>query len=374
MLQVRDLHKRYVTERGQVLAVRGVSFEVRDGEFLTLLGPSGCGKTTTLRCVAGLETPDAGEIRIGDRLIFSGAAGVEVPIERRDIGLVFQSYAIWPHMTVYQNVAFPLRVSKPRPPAAELDARVHEALRQVQLEGLADRPVPQLSGGQQQRVALARALVRRPRLLLLDEPLSNLDARLRAQMRDEIVEVARRAGVAAVYVTHDQVEALAMSDRILVLLDGEVVQEGTPDAIYTAPRSRFVAEFVGASNLIEGEMVAASGELATVQTALGALTCQRSDGLGPGERVFVCTRPEDVAVLRAPPADAANVLPAAVTRVTFLGDHRQCWVRAGRAILCARLPAQSDLRADEAVYLHLPPARSLALPWTPDPQAAPVLP
>ncbi|HLH22226.1 MAG TPA: ABC transporter ATP-binding protein [Chloroflexota bacterium] len=370
MLQVRNLHKRYVTARGQVLAVRGVSFDVRDGEFLTLLGPSGCGKTTMLRCIAGLETPDAGEIRIGATTVFSSAAAVDVPIERRDIGMVFQSYAIWPHMTVYQNVAFPLRVGKPRPPSAELEQRVHEALRLVQLDALADRPVPQLSGGQQQRVALARALVRRPRLLLLDEPLSNLDARLGAQMREEIVEVASRAGVATVYVTHDQVEALAMSDRILVLLDGAVVQEGTPDTIYTAPRSRFVAEFVGASNLIEGEIVAASGESTTVQTALGTLTGQRTDGLRPGERVYFCTRPEDTAVLRAPPADGANVLPAEVTRVTFLGDHRQCWARAGSALLCARLPSQADLRAGETIYLHLPPARSLALPWEAAPAEA----
>jgi iron(III) transport system ATP-binding protein len=297
-----------------------------------------------------------------------------VPIERRDIGLVFQSYAIWPHMTVYQNVAFPLRVTKPRPPAAELEARVHEALQHVQLDALADRPVPQLSGGQQQRVALARALVRRPRLLLLDEPLSNLDARLRAQMRDEIVEAARRAGVAAVYVTHDQVEALAMSDRILVMLDGEVVQEGTPASVYGAPRSRFVAEFVGSSNLIDGELVAAPGDVATVQTALGQLTCQRGEGLGAGERVFVCTRPEDLAVRREPPADTGNVVRAEVTRVTFLGDHQQCWARAAGVELCAWLPAHSDVRTGESIYRHLPPTRSLALRWegAPTPVAQPV--
>ena len=160
-----------------------------------------------------------------------------------------------------------------------------------------------------------------------------------------------------------------MSDRILVLLDGVVVQEGTPDSVYTAPRSRFVAEFVGASNLIEGHILATSGESATVQTPLGALTCRRTDGLGPGERVLVCTRPEDTAVLRAPPADGANVLLATVTRVTFLGDHRQCWARAGATALCARLPPQTDLRLGETVHLHLPPVRSLALRWEADPTA-----
>ena len=226
MLQVTTLRKTFLTDRGDVRAVEDISFDVEDGRFFTLLGPSGCGKTTTLRCVAGLERPESGTIRLDDHTL--SGSGHFVPTHARDIGMVFQSYAIWPHLSVFENVAFPLRVSERAPSRAETRRLVEEALALVGLEGLEDRPAPQLSGGQQQRLALARALVRRPKLLLLDEPLSNLDAKLRERMRIELRQLQRRLGITTVYVTHDQGEALFLSHRIAVMQAGKIVQEGAP--------------------------------------------------------------------------------------------------------------------------------------------------
>ena len=227
MLEVTGLKKTYTTREVEVPAVNSLDLNVEKGEFVTLLGPSGCGKTTTLRCVAGLEVPNEGEITIGGRTVFSYRKRVNVPVEKRDIGIVFQSYAIWPHMNVFENVAFPLKSGK-RIRREEIRSRVEEALRKVRMEEYIFRPAPQLSGGQQQRVALARALVKRPGLLLLDEPLSNLDAKLREETRLEIKDIVKDLATTVLYVTHDQAEALSMSDRILVMGNGVVLQEGTP--------------------------------------------------------------------------------------------------------------------------------------------------
>src|SRR5687767_9366409 len=240
MLQVTELRKTFHTDRGGVRAVEDISFTVEEGRFFTLLGPSGCGKTTTLRCLAGLERPESGTIRLDDRVL-SGDARF-VPTHARDIGMVFQSYAIWPHMSVFDNVAFPLEVAEPRPGKPEIARAVAEALALVGLEGLEDRPAPQLSGGQQQRLALARALVRKPKLLLLDEPLSNLDAKLRERMRIELRQLQRRLGITTIYVTHDQGEALFLSHRIAVMHAGKIVQEGAPRDLYREPASGFVAD------------------------------------------------------------------------------------------------------------------------------------
>src|SRR6478609_560277 len=235
---------------GAVPAVRGVSFTVLHGEQLTLLGPSGCGKTTTLRAIAGLEKPVAGEIRIDGAPIDSAARDIHVPAEKRGLSMVFQSYAIWPHMTVFDNVAYGLRVR--REEAAAIRDKVMRALALVQMQAFADRRASQLSGGQQQRVALARAFVFQPSVLLFDEPLSNLDAKLRADMRIELRELQHRLGITSVYVTHDLEEALAMSDRIVVMRDGLIAQIGSPSDIYNLPRNAFVADFVGSANLIRG--------------------------------------------------------------------------------------------------------------------------
>src|SRR5215471_8249443 len=235
---------------GAVPAVRGVSFTVMHGEQLTLLGPSGCGKTTTLRAIAGLEKPVAGEIRIDAAPIYSAARNINVPAEKRGLSMVFQSYAIWPHMSVFDNVAYGLRVR--REEAAAIKNKVMQALALVQMQALADRRASQLSGGQQQRVALARAFVFQPSVLLFDEPLSNLDAKLRADMRIELRELQHRLGITSVYLTHDLEEALAMSDRIVVMRDGQIAQIGSPSDIYYAPRNAFVADFVGSANLVRG--------------------------------------------------------------------------------------------------------------------------
>src|SRR5689334_22581776 len=235
---------------GSVPAVRGVNFDVMPGEQLTLLGPSGCGKTTTLRAVAGLERPTAGEIRIDGVPVFSAARKINIPAEKRGLSMVFQSYAIWPHMSVFDNVAYGLRVR--RASAAEIKEKVERALGMVQMSAFADRRASALSGGQQQRVALARAFVFQPSVLLFDEPLSNLDAKLRADMRIELRDLQHRLGITSVYVTHDLEEALAMSDRIVVMRDGLIAQVGPPAEIYDRPRNAFVADFVGSANLIRG--------------------------------------------------------------------------------------------------------------------------
>ena len=232
--------------------IDGIGFEVKEGECYALLGPSGCGKTTTLRCVAGLERADAGVIRIGREVVSDPAAGVFVPVHRRPIGMVFQSYAIWPHLDVFENVAYPLRVQRPRVAKAEISDRVMDVLRLVNMEDFVRRPATRLSGGQQQRVALARAIVRRPALLLLDEPLSNLDARLRETMRKELADLISRIGVTAMFVTHDQSEAFSLAQRIAVMDRGHIVQEGTPRQIYGRPRTPFVARFLGSANVMPG--------------------------------------------------------------------------------------------------------------------------
>ena len=258
MIKVRGLSKVFKTKENLVPAVREITFEVAKGEFYTLLGPSGCGKSTTLRCVAGLERPEEGEIVIDDTLVTSPAVFL-LPSER-PISMVFQSYAIWPHMTVFGNVEFPLKHMNPKPSRAERRERVMQALSQVKMEKMANRPSPLLSGGQQQRVALARALVANPKVLLLDEPLSNLDAKLREELRLEIKDLVHRLGMTALYVTHDQIEALVMSDRIAVMKEGQIIQEASPKELYISPRNMFVAQFIGQINFFEGKVRERKGD------------------------------------------------------------------------------------------------------------------
>ena len=254
MLSVKSLYTEYASEHGTVVkAAQNVSFDVPEGKLFTLLGPSGCGKTTTLRSIAGLERPVSGEIAVGGRIVYSSGQGIFVAPNKRNFGMVFQSYAIWPHMNVFQNVAFPLDVRKL--PRKEIRERVMRVLAAVQLDHLVDREATKLSGGQQQRLALARALVMEPQLLLLDEPLSNLDAKLRDAMRTELKRLQRELKLTTVYVTHDQTEALALSHEIAVMNDGFVIQVGTPRQIYETPSNSFVAEFVGSTNFFGGTVI-----------------------------------------------------------------------------------------------------------------------
>ncbi|HEV7658096.1 MAG TPA: ABC transporter ATP-binding protein, partial [Mycobacteriales bacterium] len=292
MLSVQNLVKSYDPDSGgaRVRAVDDVSFTVEDGEMFTLLGPSGCGKTTTLRSVAGLEKPDAGRIAVDERVLFArdpagGAPPVDVAVNRRGLGMVFQSYAIWPHMTVFDNVAFPLQVRHRgvrTTPKAEIAERVERVLEVMQLGEYVGRRAITLSGGQQQRLALARALVTRPPLLLLDEPLSNLDAKLRESLRFELKRLQRELGVTSVYVTHDQTEALALSSKIAVMRDGKVQQIGRPRDVYERPESRFVAEFIGSSNFLPGTVVSAGAGELTVQTGSGRLSLASPLALAAG--------------------------------------------------------------------------------------------
>ena len=281
--------------------MNGISFSVPRGKLFTLLGPSGCGKSTTLRCIAGLEKPEQGCVTVNGRTHVDAAANIFVAPDKRGIGMVFQSYAIWPHMSVYQNVAYALEVKKT--PRGEIRPRVMATLDLVGLAAFADRPAPKLSGGQQQRVALARAVVGRPSLLLFDEPLSNLDAKLRERMRHEIRELQQRLEITTVYVTHDQAEALAISDTIAVMEGGKILAVGTPREIYGAPGNRFVADFIGMTNIVRGSAVAAagSGGSGQVEVPFGMVRCRFEGAIGPGDAVEVLIRPENMAVSRARP-------------------------------------------------------------------------
>ncbi len=329
-VRVQGITKRY----DKVLAVDNVTFEVEQGELLTLLGPSGCGKTTTMRAIAGLEKIQGGEIYLGERLVSSVSREVHITPEKRDVGMVFQSYAIWPHMTVFENVAYPLRYRKVE--KSEMRRRVREVLQLVEMDAFEDRLATRLSGGQQQRVALARAIVMQPSVLLLDEPLSNLDAKLRGQMRTEIKRLQQRTGLTTIYVTHDQAEAMSLSDRLIVMNRGVIEQVGSPGEVYERPQSEFVADFVGAINFIRGEIVDANPSQSMVYVSTGSerLACTVDGNRCPasGERVLLVIRPEKITVT-APDIHPqgrveeetflVNKVNAQVEMNTYYGDHRE---------------------------------------------------
>ena len=318
-VEVHNLSKSF----GRVRAVDDVSFDVRQGEFLTLLGPSGCGKSTTLRLIAGLERPDAGHIRVDARLVSSPAERVFVAPEKRGMGMVFQSYAVWPHMTVFENVAFPLRVR--RTPSAEVQRRVNQVLDIIGLTGMADRPSPLLSGGQQQRVALGRALVSDPRLLLLDEPFSNLDARLREGMRVEMGQLQRRLGLTTVFVTHDQTEAMMLSDRIFVMNAGRVEQTGTPRDVYEHPASRFVMDFLGRINYLSAHIAHVDGRLtAVLDDGHTCVPTSVPDDLRDGQPITLAFRSADVELS---PGRGGVGWPGTVETVAYLGGREEYTIK-----------------------------------------------
>lgn len=362
MLTVEDLNKTYRLRRarGDVeAAVASVSFDVRPGELFTLLGPSGCGKTTTLRSIAGLERPDSGRIVVNGTVMYDGEKRVAVPTNRRRLGMVFQSYAIWPHMSVRDNVALPLKVLRrgERPDAATIRRRVDAALATTELSDFHARSATQLSGGQQQRLALARALVSEPALLLLDEPLSNLDAQLRETMRTEIKRLQRDLGQTAVYVTHDQTEALAMSSRIAVMNRGRIQQIGTPREIYDRPRTRFVASFVGVANLLDGSVVRTLGDEVRVQTEVGDVWAQAPDGAEAGRQVTASIRPEYVSLSVEEPAEGRNVVKGTVRTRAFLGDAMEHVVRAGPVDIRVKSDPGTSISPGQDVYLSLEPTK-----------------
>ena len=356
-IEVEDLVVRY----GDVPAVDGISFEVRRGEHLTLLGPSGCGKTTTLRALAGLETPSAGEIRIDGRPVFSSRHGVNVPTEQRQVPMVFQSYAIWPHMTVFDNVAYGLRLR--RLPRAEVEKRTRVALELVRLADLARRSAADLSGGQQQRVALARTLAISPAILLLDEPLSNLDARLRAGMRLEIQALQRQIGLTSVYVTHDQEEALVISDRIIVMNAGRIEQTGTAVDVYDAPRNAFVADFVGAANLVSGQVRPEYGRdgLVAIETDRKRLVYATEPRRPVAAAATVAIRSVYLELAPKSRPGALNSWPARVLQRAFLGDALEYVLEWDGQHLTARRPRGEIFQEGDTVYVHVDPARCVLL-------------
>jgi len=345
---------------GHAAAVDGVDFEAPAGSLVTLLGPSGCGKTTTLRLIAGLETPDRGEIYVGGRLLTSAARRVHWSPEKRRMGMVFQTYAIWPHMTVFENVAFPLRAK--RLPGAEIRERTMAILETIGLEGFHDRPAPLLSGGQQQRVALGRALVADPDVLLLDEPFSNLDARLREEMRFELKDLQTRVGVTTLFVTHDQAEAMILSDRVLVMDAGRIAQDGTPRQIYEEPRSRFVMDFLGQVDHVaarvartpDGSYVA---RLVGVDGALVPLGRDRA--WREGEAAVLAFRSADVTV-RPDPGDGG--WPGVVVAAAYLGDRVEYVVELGASQVRASGSPADPLSKGTMVQLQVPTSAIHAWP------------
>jgi len=339
-ITIKNLTKRF----GHVVAVDDVSLTIEPGSFLTLLGPSGCGKTTLLRCVAGLEDPDGGEIYIGDKLVFSHQLGISLPSGQRDLGLVFQNYALWPHMTVYKNMTFALEIRKLS--KEEMDKRVRDSLAEVQMEGYEDRYPREMSGGQQQRIALARMLAYRPKVFLMDEPLSNLDARLRMDMRAEIKHLHHAARATTLYVTHDQVEALTMSTQIAVMKEGVLQQVDSPDRVYHYPANLFVADFIGNPkvNLLNGVVNGHSVDLGPFEIDM--------DTSGAPERVVVAVRPEDVAISTEPvPGSveftAYSVLPS--------GADSTIVAQLGELEITVRVMGISTINIDERIWLTFDP-------------------
>jgi ABC-type Fe3+/spermidine/putrescine transport system ATPase subunit len=355
-LSIRKLFKAY----GSVVAVDGIDLEIAEGELVVLLGPSGCGKTTTLRCIAGLEDLSDGSILIGDKVV--SEKGRSLPPERREIGMVFQSYAIWPHMTVTENVAFGLKLKKL--PKAEIDSKVKAALELVGLTGYSTRHVSQLSGGQQQRVALARAMALEPRILLFDEPLSNLDAKLREKMRFELRQIQQRLGITSVYVTHDQQEAMVIADRIVLMRNGVIEQIGSPVDLYHRPRTRFAAEFVGLANIYPGVAV---GDEARLEGGLKL----KVDGKQAGN-VDVIFRPEHVRVLEKKP-DGVNVVKARVKESYFLGNTTDLVLTAAGVDIRAQLSPAKLYGPGSDLWIQIDPESVVLLPRLAEKVATPEL-
>jgi len=356
-IEIKNLFKRFKN----VVAVNHIDLEVNQGEMLTLLGPSGCGKTTTLRCIAGLETPEEGDIVIDSKPMLS--EGFVQP-SKRGIGMVFQNYAVWPHMRVFNNIVYGLKLQKIS--RQSIKERAQQALELVGLSGLEGRYPSQLSGGQQQRVALARALVRNPKVLLLDEPLSNLDAKLREKMRFEIKSLVRRMGITSVYVTHDQAEAMVISDRIAVMESGDVVQIGTAQEIYERPANRFVADFIGTMNFMSGEVVQVLKDTDEVYVRTefsDKMVCKTPNmkETTPGKKVYASIRPEDVEVFTEPPQDRENLFKGTIAHKAYLGNFLYFFVSVDGTMIRVQIPHHMPQEEGQELYLFLNPQKCMIL-------------
>jgi iron(III) transport system ATP-binding protein len=352
-VSIRGLVKRY----GTATAVAGIDLEIADGEFVALLGPSGCGKTTTLRCVAGLEELAEGEIRIGDEVV--SRPGFSVPSERREMGMVFQSYAIWPHLTVAENVAFGLKLKKR--PTAEIEERVKRALDLVGLGSFGARGASQLSGGQQQRVALARAVVLEPRVLLFDEPLSNLDAKLREKMRFELRQLQQSLGITSIYVTHDQQEAMVIADRVVLMNGGSIEQIANPVEIYQRPKSLFGAEFIGLANIIPGTVIQSGAGSTRVASAEGLELISADTGFRVGQKVHAICRPENLHVSTTR-LEGPNAFPARLEATYFLGNIADVYLKVQGTQLRSQLSPPEIWQEGKELWVQVRPDKVVLLP------------
>lgn len=356
-IQFRNVSKDFFSEGKKIQALVNVDLTIPANQIFTLLGPSGCGKTTLLRCLVGLETPDTGEIAIGDETVWSTEKTIFVPPEKRGLGMVFQTYAIWPHMNVFDNVAYPLQTR--REPKKEITRKVAKALRFVQLDGFENRPATKLSGGQQQRVALARALVAEPKVILFDEPLSNLDAKLREETRKELRSFLTELQITAVYVTHDRIEALSLSDSIAVMKSGRIVEIGTPKKIYFNSDHRFVADFIGRANLIEGRVEAQESDCTVIHCAIGSVACQKKHDASPGDQVTLCIRPEFIKVMEKESGDGRNLFRGQVESLVFVGEVYEAEILIAKTRLLTRIEPTSGAKEGDAVALSLDPNHCL---------------
>jgi iron(III) transport system ATP-binding protein len=355
MIVLRQVTKTFRAKDREVAALRTVDLEIKEREFFVLLGPSGSGKTTLLRCVAGLEKPEAGEILLGTQPVYSGSRRLFVPPEERGLGMVFQSYAVWPHMTVLENIALPLTHGPRGLRKSVAREKAMNALAMVQLADLADRPVPLLSGGQQQRVALARALAVEPEVLLMDEPLSNLDARLREEVRSQIKAVVKKVGVAVLYVTHDQAEAMALADRIAVMATGKILQLGSPSELYRSPINRQVADFFGSMNWLSGKVI----NEGRIETEIGVLEIDTR--LREHATVALGIRPEEIK-LGDSLAHLGNEFAAEITARTFLGDQMILELKVNGRTLCVRTMSENGDALGTKVFARFPKGKITVFP------------
>ena len=362
LLAIRDLRKQFTRANGQVVtAVDDITLSIAPGEFIVLLGPSGCGKTTLLRCIGGLETASEGSIEISGRMVFNADHGIDVPTRRRGISMVFQSYALWPNMNVFDNIAFPLKSRRRGMKRSEVSAAVEEIARVVGIGDLLTQYPSHISGGQQQRVALARALVDGNALVLFDEPLSNVDAKVRKDLRIELASLQGKYGFAAVYVTHDQEDAMELADRIVVLDGGRIAQVGSPQEIYENPVSSYVAGFVGSSNSVPGTVREITGMEIVLETSLGTVSSRPMPGLSAGDAVDVMFRPQHVRIHREQPSEP-NAWPMRLRKIMHSGTHVELILTHEHDIYQARADVDIDVELDSDVWVTVAPRHVFAFP------------
>ena len=359
-IHIKSLSKDYFSEGKTIKALTNVDLTIPANQIFTLLGPSGCGKTTLLRCIVGLETPDSGEIAIGEEIVWSKEKNIFVPPEKRGLSMVFQTYAIWPHMTVFYNVAYPLQTRKES--KEDITRKVEKTLRLVQLEGFENRPATKLSGGQQQRVALARALVAEPKVILFDEPLSNLDAKLREETRKELRSFLTELKITAVYVTHDRIEALSLSDTIAVMKDGCIAETGTPKKIYFNSDHRFVADFIGRANLIDGKVTAIEDSYTIIDSSIGTIACLKNPDTLPGNAVTLCIRPEFINVMKGDTRDGRNIFRGRVESLIFIGEAYEGEISIADTRLITRIEPTSNVKEGDEIALSFDQDHCFVLP------------